>query len=91
MVERAQKEASLLCGSNVGAVVGAVSGMDCQWMAGVQYADDWQTCPKTSANVWMLVKRESGSFARAVSTTCSTAEGRIETLLCKGGGEAWLC
>ena len=60
-------------------------------MAGVQYADDWQTCSKTSANVCMLVKRESGSFARAVSTTCSIAQESVGTLSRKEGGEALLC
>src|SRR5437764_2549117 len=51
----------------------------------------WLACSRAVAKAWMLRKRCCGSFARAISTTCSTSEGMVGTFVRKGGGEANIC
>src|SRR6266446_5020360 len=54
-------------------------------------AEVWLACSRAVAKAWTLAKRWRGSFASAVSITCSTAGGMLGTFWRKGGGGAITC
>src|SRR5437868_589576 len=54
-------------------------------------ASAWLACSSAVANAFTLTKRCFGSFANAVSTTCSTSAVIVGTFLRKDGGGVNAC